>query len=165
MLCKFFTHDLPDGFSLEFECQQVSSSLQNASNYSGYFSSAVVCVCFSSSNSFSFFSRFFGTVPRALTMIGITVSFYYCNYYLPPSEFSPQLTPVVFYWSLSERKSPRINRTLLSILAEFSNAVVWIVSMLPLIFNTSKLEKLLIYILLVINFSYSLVAPFLFFRK
>ena len=31
---SFFTSALADGFSLEFECQQVSSSLQDSSQYS-----------------------------------------------------------------------------------------------------------------------------------
>ena len=32
---EFFTSALADGFSLEFEWQQVSSSLQDSSQYSG----------------------------------------------------------------------------------------------------------------------------------
>ena len=32
---------------------------------------------------------------------------------------------MVFYWSLSDSKSPQFSRTLLSILADLSNAVVW----------------------------------------
>ena len=35
---------------------------------------------------------------------------------------------MVFHWSLSDSKSPRVSRILLSILAVFNNAVVWIVS-------------------------------------
>ena len=34
---EFFTSILADGFSLEFEWQQVSSSLQDSSQYSGSF--------------------------------------------------------------------------------------------------------------------------------
>ena len=41
--------------------------------------------------------------------------------------------------SLSDRKSPQISRTLLSILADFKVAVVWMVLILPLIFNFSCL--------------------------
>ena len=33
---EFFTSALADGFSLEFEWQQVSSSLQGSSQYSGH---------------------------------------------------------------------------------------------------------------------------------
>ena len=35
---------------------------------------------------------------------------------------------MVFHWSLSNSKSPHVSRTLLSILAFFNNAVVWMVS-------------------------------------
>ena len=38
---------------------------------------------------------------------------------------------MVFHWSLSDNKSPQVSRTLLSILAVFSNAVVWMVSTCP----------------------------------
>ena len=38
---------------------------------------------------------------------------------------------MVFHWSLSDSKSPQVSRTLLSILAVFNNAVVWIVSTRP----------------------------------
>ena len=38
---------------------------------------------------------------------------------------------MVFHWSLSDRKSPQVSRTLLSILAVFNNAVVWMVSTRP----------------------------------
>ena len=40
---------------------------------------------------------------------------------------------MVFHWSLSDSKSPQVSRTLLSILADLNNAVVWIVSICPLI--------------------------------
>ena len=35
---------------------------------------------------------------------------------------------IVFHWRLSDSKSPQVSRTLLSILAVFNNAVVWMVS-------------------------------------
>ena len=38
---------------------------------------------------------------------------------------------MVFHWRLSDSKSPQVSRTLLSILAVLSNAVVWIVSTRP----------------------------------
>ena len=38
---------------------------------------------------------------------------------------------MVFHWSLSDCKSPQVSRTLLSILAVFNNAVVWMVSTRP----------------------------------
>ena len=37
----------------------------------------------------------------------------------------------VFHWSLSDSKSPQVSSTLLSILAVFNNAVVWMVSTRP----------------------------------
>ena len=43
-------------------------------------------------------------------------------------EFSHQRKLMVFHWSLSDSKYPQVSRTLLSILAVFNNAVVWIVS-------------------------------------
>ena len=48
------------------------------------------------------------------------------------------ISPPVFYCCLSDSKSPQVSRTLLNILADFNNAVVWIISILPLIYNTSR---------------------------
>ena len=45
---------------------------------------------------------------------------------------------MVFHWSLSDRKSPQVSRTLLSILADLSNAVVWIVFIHPVISMSSS---------------------------
>ena len=45
---------------------------------------------------------------------------------------------MVFHWSLSNSKSPQVSRTLLSILAVLSNAVIWIVSTRP---PTSKSSR------------------------
>ena len=45
---------------------------------------------------------------------------------------------MVFHWSLSDSKSPQVSRTLLSILAVLSNAVVWIVSTRPLTSKSSR---------------------------
>ena len=49
-----------------------------------------------------------------------------------------QLTLVVSQWSLRDSKSPQVSRTLLSILAGLSNAVVWVVSTCPLISKSSS---------------------------
>ena len=38
---------------------------------------------------------------------------------------------MVFHWRLSDNKSPQVSKTLLSILAVFNNAVVWMVSTRP----------------------------------
>ena len=40
---------------------------------------------------------------------------------------------MVFLWSLSDSKSLQISKTLLCILADFNNAVVWMVSTCPFI--------------------------------
>ena len=45
---------------------------------------------------------------------------------------------MVFHWSLSDSKSPQVSRTLLSILAVLSSAVIWIVSTRP---PTSKSSR------------------------
>ena len=50
-----------------------------------------------------------------------------CRYYLLIS-FSHQRKLMVFHWRLSDSKSPQVSKTLLSILAIFNNAVVWMVS-------------------------------------
>ena len=38
---------------------------------------------------------------------------------------------MVFHWSLSEMKSPQVSMTLLSILTDLNNIVVWMVSTRP----------------------------------
>ena len=43
-------------------------------------------------------------------------------------SFSRQRKLMVSYWGLSDNKSPQVSRTLLSILAELNNAVIWMVS-------------------------------------
>ena len=45
---------------------------------------------------------------------------------------------MVSHWSLSKNKSPQISRTLFSILANFNNAVIWIVSIHPIISKSSS---------------------------
>ena len=45
---------------------------------------------------------------------------------------------MVFHWSLSDNKSPQVSRTLLSILVDLSNAVVWTVFTRPVIFYSSS---------------------------
>ena len=53
--------------------------------------------------------------------------------------FSHLCQLMVFYWKLSDSKSTQISRTLFSILADLNNATVWMVSILPLITNSSSL--------------------------
>ena len=45
---------------------------------------------------------------------------------------------MVFHWSLSDSNSPQVSRTLLSILADLNNVVVWMVSTCPLISKSSS---------------------------
>ena len=56
-----------------------------------------------------------------------------CVCYLLLQSFSDQCELVVFHWSLSDSKSPQVSRTLLSILADLNNSLVWMVSTRPLI--------------------------------
>ena len=49
------------------------------------------------------------------------------------SEFFSTALTDGFHWSLRDSKSHQISRTLLSILADLNNAVVWIISTCPLI--------------------------------
>ena len=64
-----------------------------------------------------------------LSFIIISIYYYY---------FSHQRKLMVFHWRLSDSKPPQVSRTLLSILAVFSNAVVWMVSTRP---STSKSSR------------------------
>ena len=45
---------------------------------------------------------------------------------------------MVFHWILSDNKSPRVSRTILSILVDLNNAVVWLVSARPPISKSSS---------------------------
>ena len=45
---------------------------------------------------------------------------------------------MIFLWSLSDNKSPQVSRTILSILANLNNAVVWMISNCPLISTSSS---------------------------
>ena len=53
-------------------------------------------------------------------------------------RFSHQRKLMVLHWRLSDSKSPQVSRTLLSILAVFNNAVVWMVSTRPLTSISSR---------------------------
>ena len=66
--------------------------------------------------------------------------FYYYNYYYYNylGGFSHQPQPMVSHWSLSDSKSPQVSRTLLSILADITEAVVRIVSTRPVISKSSS---------------------------
>ena len=45
---------------------------------------------------------------------------------------------MVFQWSLNDSKSPQVSRTLLSILADLNNFVVWMASIRPPTSNSSS---------------------------
>ena len=60
-------------------------------------------------------------------------------YHFTPCEFFPPVLIVSFQWIWSDSKSPQISRTLLNILVDFSNAIVWMSSILLLIFNSLSL--------------------------
>ena len=71
----------------------------------------------------------------------IACNYHYC-YFTPCDFFSQQL--MGFYWRLSDSKSPQVPRTLLSILDDLINSVVWMVSVLLRISNSSsRFSKLL----------------------
>ena len=57
---------------------------------------------------------------------------------LPLESFSHHRKLIVFHWSLSESKSSQVSKTLLSILADLNNAIVWMVFTLPLISKSSS---------------------------
>ena len=79
--------------------------------------------------------------PSARITNGITVTLMFYSIlssqarskYLSLFLLSLISTPLVLYWSLSESKSPHVSRTLLNILADLNNIVVWMVLSLPLI--------------------------------
>ena len=70
----------------------------------------------------------------------ISYYYYYHHYYYPYNYYYFYLflfflnpckifgLALVFHWSLCDSKSPRVSRTLLSILTDLNNAIVWIVS-------------------------------------
>ena len=60
---------------------------------------------------------------------------YYIYYFV---SFSRQRLLMVFYWSLRDSESPEISRTILSFLADLNSAVVWMVSIRPLISKSSS---------------------------
>ena len=68
-----------------------------------------------------------------------TVKKFFVSLFYSFRSFSHQRYLVVFFWSLSDSKSHQVSRTLLSILADLSNAVVWVVYICPLISKSSSL--------------------------
>ena len=81
---EFFTSVLADSFSLEFEWQQVSSSLQDSSQYSGRLSNAVVWVVPTrppTSKSSRPFNNPLVTVPNAPMTIGTIVTLMFTQFF------------------------------------------------------------------------------------
>ena len=72
-----------------------------------------------------------------LSLLLLLVLDYY--YYFHICEFSLRYQLAIFHWSLNDSKSPLVSRTLLSILANLNNIVVWMVSVLPMISNSFNL--------------------------
>ena len=71
-----------------------------------------------------------------ITIITIIISFL--------ASFSHQRLMTVFLWSLRDSKFPQVSKTLLSILANLNNSVVWMVSIHTPISNSyNPLSKLL----------------------
>ena len=94
----------------------------------------------------SLLSNLSGIVPSGRFIIGITVTFMFhrCFSFLARSKYMSFIIIIIyslefytstladgFHWSLSDSKSPRVSRTLLSILAVLNNVVVWMVSTRP----------------------------------
>ena len=68
-------------------------------------------------------------IQTSWTIIIIIISFFFFFFFF----FTLVLTDGFFYWSLSDSKSPPVSRTLLRTLTDFRSAVVWKISILPLI--------------------------------
>ena len=127
----------------------------------------MVSSCFLISKSSSPFTKPLRIVPSASTTIIITVIFMllrlffssllfslcdrpgrqsllfgkFClsdNYYSCYYNYSLRVFHISVSWSLSDRKSPQVSRTLLSILTDLNNTVVWMLSTRPLISASSS---------------------------
>ena len=84
---EFFTPVLADGFSLEFEWQQVSSSLRTLLSILAVINNAVVWMVSThppTSKSSSSFNNALVTVPKAPIIIGIIVTFMFHSFFQFP---------------------------------------------------------------------------------
>ena len=135
LLCEFFTPGLADGLSLESEWQQVSSCLQDSSQYS------IRPERYSSLDYLHSFFDFHILQPSYYASGDHSKSTNY-NWFiiiiLLLESFSHQCQLMGSHWSLRDSKSPQISRTLLSFLADLNNAVTWMVSTCPLISKSSS---------------------------
>ena len=102
--------------------------------------------------SFSPFTNILVIIPSAPTTIGITTNFMFYIFlsFLARSRllslllfslesFSRKHLLIVFHWSLSDSRSPQLFLTLLSILVDLNNVLVWMDSTHPLISNSLSL--------------------------
>ena len=87
-----------------------------------------VCGIISYALLLSAYLRFFFLSSLSLECIAVAVIF----------SFSFLL--IIFHWNVSDSKSPQVYGTFLSTLTGFSNAVVWIVSILPLIYPVHRVS-------------------------
>ena len=81
---EFFISALPDGLSLEFEWQQVSSSLQDSSQFMTVPNNVVVWMVSTrppTSKSSSPFSNPLVTVPKAPITIGIIITLMFHSFF------------------------------------------------------------------------------------
>ena len=73
------------------------------------------------------------------TIQSFTNSYYNYYYYLLIENFSRQRQLMGFHWTLSRCNSLQISRTLLSIMADLNNVVLWMVSTHSVISKSSSL--------------------------
>ena len=140
-LDEFFSPALADGLSLDSEWQQVSSGLQDSSQYSGW--SQKCCTLdslgsSSDSNSSRPLTKPLGIVLSTTITFGITITFISHSVIIitPWEFFLKSVLPFRGVWvTASLFKSPR---TLLSILADLNNAIVWMVFTRPIISKSSS---------------------------
>ena len=85
----------------------------------------------------NFFPRPSEPAARAPTTTGITIIFIIIIYLLIESILYQRLL-MVFHSSLRDSKTPQVPRTLLSILADLNNVLVWMVSNRPVISKSSS---------------------------
>ena len=77
-------------------------------------------------------------------------------------SFSHQLRLMVFRRILSDSKSPQVFRTLLSILTDLNNAVVWTVSTHPVFFKSSSPCTNLLVTVPRVSITISIIVTFIF---
>ena len=103
------------------------------SPFSSSFTLSCVCLLYSLIMWFIFLSlslynlHLFGCVSSNYVVISLLCEF-----------FTPALVDGPFTSILKDNKSPQVSTTLLSIFAEFTNAEIWMVTILPLISNSSN---------------------------